>query len=76
MNGSFSGEQQQSAASLQGSLTAASKLAFSLSGSYQRAEFTLPTETIVSVLRNYDGTGLAVWSLGPHWSAGWCAASR
>jgi hypothetical protein len=71
MNGSFSGEQQQSALSLGGSLsarrtTAASKLAFSMSASYQRAEFTLSDETVVSVLRNYGGRGLAVWSLGHH----------
>ncbi len=47
------------------------KLQFSVNGSYSESNFEISDETtITSIFRNYGGSGLVVFSLGEHWSAG------
>ncbi len=47
------------------------KLQFNVNGSYFESNFEISEETtITSIFRNYGGSGLIVFSLGDHWSAG------
>jgi hypothetical protein len=76
IGGSFNGEQSNKSRSLRGSASAnrttdAWRISLSASTNYRRETFQLSeTETFKSVSRNSDGSGLAVKSLGQHWSLG------
>ncbi|MBM3295244.1 MAG: hypothetical protein FJY82_12085 [Candidatus Aminicenantes bacterium] len=74
-NGSFNGEQSMSSASwgLNASasrITLKTKLRIGLSGQYSRSRFDYGGATIRSVRESADFSGLHVFSLGEHWSAG------
>ncbi len=74
--GSFNGEQSSRNRSLRASASAnrttdAWRLDFSANTNYRENLFRLSdTDTFRSVSRNAGGSGLAVKSLAPHWSAG------
>ena len=77
VNGNLNGESDYRYLSGSGSFTANRtaedlKLIFRASGRYYRTETDVPEEdtTYVSAQERYTFTGLAVWSLGAHWSAG------
>lgn len=81
VSGSLSGEQRYQSASFSGGLsasrtTAALKLVFRASGSYQRSTYELaPGQSFVSTERNYAVSALAVRSVGAHWAAGLVASA-
>lgn len=81
INGSISGQAQQSGRSLRGSARASRtteglKINLNLFGRYRRDEFELdPTTTIVNISENYSANLLIVRSLGDHWSAGAMASA-
>lgn len=72
---SMSGERSNKSKSIRGSVsanrtTADWKFGFSGSANYRESTFELSeTETFTSISRNVDGSGRAVKSLSPHWSA-------
>lgn len=75
IGGSFDGEQSSKSRSLRGSASANRttddwRLSFSTSMGYRQNTFQLETELFKSVSRNFQTDGLAVKSLGQHWSAG------
>ncbi|MDI6844927.1 MAG: hypothetical protein QME28_02195 [Candidatus Saccharicenans sp.] len=74
--GYFSGEQSHSSESLRASFSANrvtrdSKFNFSVSASCRHNRYTYEDLAFESSTRSYSGTGLYVWSLGEHWSAGY-----
>lgn len=81
-NGSYQAEERVEGLSVSGGLSAnriteAHKLQLSASGRYRESDFEVDdTTTVKSVFRNYDFFGRAVWSLGPHWSAGFETSVR
>ena len=76
LGGSFEGESRSSSWSLDGSLSASRttdvlKLDFRASLDYSEDRFELSDSTeFVSTTRDWEFEGLAVWSVGTHWSAG------
>lgn len=75
LNGSLEREAQQREVSVRGSVSAsrateALKIEVAASARYRRDEFDLEDTTIVNVSENVSAQFLTVWSLGPHWSAG------
>jgi hypothetical protein len=76
LGGSMDGESRNSSVSVDGSVSAsriteAIKLELSASLEYSEDRFELNNgEELLAVEREYDGEALMVWSLGPHWSAG------
>ncbi len=79
LGGSMNGESRESSVSLDGSVSAsriteAMKLQFSASMDYEEQRFELEEDDSTGgdlfVQREYDAEVLMVWSLGPHWSAG------
>lgn len=76
INGSVSGESQESGYSVRGSASASRttdnlKINVRFSGQYRRDEFELTdTTSFVNTTENYSGNVLVVWSLGPQWSWG------
>lgn len=75
VGGNLNGEQLQKfqsfSASLSANRTAANlKLNFRLSGSFNRSEQELTTETFVNTSKNISASQVGVWSLGPHLSLG------
>lgn len=76
VNGSIEREAQQRELSFRGSASAsrateALKVEFTVSGRYRRDEFELDdTTTIVNTTERITAEFRTVWSLGPHWSAG------
>jgi hypothetical protein len=73
--GNLEGESQQSFQSLNGSFsanrTAADlKVSFQVFGRYNRSEQELTDTTYLNTSRFIEGDQLVVWSLSPHWSAG------
>jgi hypothetical protein len=75
-SGSLEGESQQNEQGVNGGISAsrvtkASKIDLGASGRYRRSAFVLDDSTeYVDVTHSWDTEGIAVWSLGPHWSAG------
>ena len=76
VGGSLDGESRQNAQSVNGSVSAnrvteGFKLELGARGRYSRSAFDLDDTTrFVSTSRNWEFEGLAVGSLGPHWSVG------
>ena len=76
LRGGLEGEERSSSVSLSGDLeanrvTEGLKLELEVDGRYSESDFEVDdTTTVTSLRRNYGAEGLAVWSLGPHWSAG------
>ncbi len=75
-SGYFSGESSHSSESLRASFSAnrvtrEMKFNFTVSTSYRHNRYTYEDQSIESSTRSYSGTGLYVWSLGEHWSAGY-----
>lgn len=74
-SGYFSGEESYTYHSLRLNLSANRvtpelKIRLSLAGSHYLSQYRYDTETIKSTLEGYDFNGLAVFSLGEHWSVG------
>ena len=81
VSGELDAESREDSRSLDGSFSASRttedlKLDFSASGDWSRDrfEFSDGEESTFST-RNFDAEGTAVWSLGPHWSAGATASA-
>jgi hypothetical protein len=76
LSAEVAGESRQNALSLDGDLEASRttepfKIALGLRGEYERESFDLDDTTrIVSTARSWEVENITVWSLGPHWSAG------
>jgi len=76
-NGSIQGEASQSGFSARSSFSAARvteamKINFNASGRYSRDEFEFEEgDSFINTSESFRGTGLVVWSLTDHWSAGW-----
>jgi hypothetical protein len=79
ISGEFAGETRRQDTSLDGSLSASRttedfKIDFGVDGDYEKEEVELSDggREIFDVA-DFSGGGTAVWSLGPHWSAGFSA---
>jgi hypothetical protein len=76
LSGEVEGESRQDALALDANLSASRvtepfKVDLGLRGEYEREEFVDDDTTrIVSSSREWEVEGIAVWSLGPHWSFG------
>ncbi len=73
--GWFSGEESYQSRSLDTSFSAnrvteRSKVRMAFSIDASRSEYVIEDETIEGIRRSWDASGLFVWSLGRHWSAG------
>ncbi len=76
LSAGLSGEERSSSIRLSGDASANRvtedlKLELDLEGDYSERDFEVDDTTrVTSLRRSYEAEGLAVWSLGPHWSAG------
>ncbi len=74
-SGHFMGEETYADTSLDSSFSAnrvtqRTKVRLSLSLDNSRNKYVIEDETIQGIRRSWDASGLFVWSLGEHWSAG------
>ncbi len=74
-SGHFMGEETYADTSLDSSFSAnrvtqRTKVRLSLSLDNSRNKYIIEDETIQGIRRSWDASGLFVWSLGEHWSAG------
>ena len=78
---SLEGEQRQSAASFEGNWSASRtteqfKFNLNANGEYQTEQFELNDgRKVTSITKNYQLEAVPVWSIGPHWSAGFFGAA-